>query len=302
MTNKTAVATPITGDMAEVIPGQAILFKDMAEIMHGAELMAGAKNVVPAHLLGNPGGCMAIIMQAQRWGFDAFAVAQKTHVVNGNLGYEAQLVNAVIQSSGMISGRFHYEYKGEGASLSCRVGATIKGESAITWGEWLSFTDVTTKNSPLWKTNPRQQLGYLQVKNWGRLYCPGAILGVYSADELEDLPPAPERDITPGETRTVGDPPTGSRTSALKDKLLDDEPEDAEIVEDPPEGDIPATTYADVTEALNKASTPEELQAALAKMADFVGIDGNEQYKDELGKAYRDRLAQLKAIADEQNQ
>ena len=37
-----------------------------------------------------------------------FAVAQKTHVVNGSLGYEAQLVNAVVQASGAIDGRFHY--------------------------------------------------------------------------------------------------------------------------------------------------------------------------------------------------
>ena len=44
---------------------------------------------------------------------------------------------------------------------------------------------MTTKNSPLWKTNPKQQLGYLQVKNWARLYCPGAILGVYTPDEFE---------------------------------------------------------------------------------------------------------------------
>jgi hypothetical protein len=40
-------------------------------------------------------------------------VAQKTHLVNGVLGYEAQLVNAVISSSNAIVGRFHYEYEGD---------------------------------------------------------------------------------------------------------------------------------------------------------------------------------------------
>ena len=67
----------------------------------------------------------------------------------------------------------------------------LRGEEAITWGEWLKNGDVTTKNSPLWKVNPKQQLGYLQVKNWARLYCPGAILGVYSVDELETVAPPP---------------------------------------------------------------------------------------------------------------
>ena len=34
-------------------------------------------------------------------------------------------------------------------------------------------------------------MGYLQVKNWARAYCPGAILGVYSDDELGAGDPPP---------------------------------------------------------------------------------------------------------------
>lgn len=39
--------------------------------------------------------------------------SRKTHLVNGVLGYEAQLVNAVIASSSAINGRFHYRYGGD---------------------------------------------------------------------------------------------------------------------------------------------------------------------------------------------
>lgn len=156
--------------------------------MQVANAMSEAKVSVPNHLRGAPGDCLAIVMQSAQWGMNPFAVAQKTHLVNGTLGYEAQLVNAVMQSSGSIKGRFHYEYSGEGDQVACRVGAVIAGENDITWGEWLLAKHVTTKNSPLWKTNPKQQLGYLQVKNWARQYCPGAILGVYSDDELQDQP------------------------------------------------------------------------------------------------------------------
>jgi hypothetical protein len=128
-------------------------------------------------------------MQAMTWGMSPFVVAQKTHLVSGTLGYEAQLVNAVVQASGAITGRFHYEYEGKSPALLCRVGAVLRGESEITWGNWLNEKEVTTKNSPLWKTNPAQQLGYLQVKNWTRLYSPGAILGVYTPDEIETFAP-----------------------------------------------------------------------------------------------------------------
>jgi len=153
--------------------------------MNLAEMMSKAAVTVPQHLRGKQGDCLAIVMQAATWGMNPFVVAQKTHLVNGTLGYEAQLVNAVIQQSGAIHGRVHYEYQGDAGNVSCRVGAIIKGEAEITWGEWLNERSVTTKNSPLWKTNPKQQLGYLQVKNWARQYAPGAILGVYDTDEIE---------------------------------------------------------------------------------------------------------------------
>lgn len=154
-----------------------------------AVMMAEARVTVPKHLSGSPGDCLAVIMQAMQWKMNPFAVAQKTHLVNGILGYEAQLVNAVVSSTGTIKGRFHYEYNGEGDKMQCRVGAIPAGETEIQWGEWLAVASVTTKNSPLWKTNPKQQIGYLQVKNWARQYAPGAILGVYTPDELETIQP-----------------------------------------------------------------------------------------------------------------
>jgi hypothetical protein len=162
----------------------------MRTMMAFADMMAASAVTVPKHLQGKPADCLAIAMQAAQWGMNPFAVAQKTHVVNGTLGYEAQLVNAVIQSTGAIVGTPSYEYRGSGQDLECRVGCVRAGESAITWGEWLRNGDVKTRNSPLWATNPKQQLGYLQLKNWARLYAPGAILGVYTPDELEQVPAA----------------------------------------------------------------------------------------------------------------
>lgn len=167
---------------------------NMARAVKLAELMASSKITVPKHLQGNVGDCLAIALQAMNFGMDAFVVAQKTHIVNGALGYEAQLVNAIVQSSNAIKGAFNYEYKDEGGSgatsyVTCRVGAVLNGQKDITWGEWLPSANITTRNSPNWKTNIKQQMGYLQVKNWARLYCPAAIMGVYSVDELQDMPP-----------------------------------------------------------------------------------------------------------------
>ena len=149
--------------------------------------MAEGRVTVPEFLRGNVADCMAIAIQAMLWNMDPFAVAQKTHLVNGRLGFEAQLVNAVLQNSRAVRGLPRYEYRGDGAALECRVGFVPRGETEVLFGEWLSIAGITTKNSPLWKVNPKQQLGYLQIKNWARAFAPGAILGVYTVDELEDI-------------------------------------------------------------------------------------------------------------------
>ncbi|MGL5267172.1 MAG: recombinase RecT, partial [Plesiomonas shigelloides] len=84
----------------------------MASIDRLADMMASGKATVPQHLRGNKADCYAICLQALQWGMNPFPVAQKTHLVNGTLGYEAQLVNAVVVNSGVIKGRFDYEFFG----------------------------------------------------------------------------------------------------------------------------------------------------------------------------------------------
>jgi hypothetical protein len=178
-----------------------------------ADSMANGKSTVPKHLQGMLADCVAVVTQAFEWGMNPYAVAQKTHVVNGALGYEAQLVNAVVQRSGAIRGHFHYEYRGDGSNLDCRVGAVLRGDNEITFSEWLNVNAPTTKNSPLWKTNPRQQLGYLQVKNWCRAFAPGAILGVYTPDELEEIEP-PAKSGPRRKSDTAADAPAPEKRAA----------------------------------------------------------------------------------------
>lgn len=232
-----------------------------------AEVMAQGKATIPAHLSGKPADCLAIALQAAQWGMNPYAVAQKTHSVNGTLGYEAQLVNAVITSSTAVQGRFKYEYGGDwekfkpGAAnasnergLSVRVGAVLKGETEITWGEPLYMEYVTTRNSPLWKTAPKQQLAYLAVKYWARLYCPDVILGVYTPDEFEPAQRS-ERDVIP------------ARSRADLNNLINSKPETQQ-----PEREINPSTNTSTA-----VRTPDELladfTAAAAEAENVAGLD-----------------------------
>lgn len=199
------------GEPIEQVNNTIFSHQMLQRIQEFSKIMSTGGATVPKHLQGNSADCMAVTMQAFQWGMNPFAVAQKTHLVNGTLGYEAQLVNAVIVSSGAIIGKFKFEYIGKWdeyqktkktnedeikLNLGIKVGAILTGDQDITWGEPLYLSNVTIRNSPLWKSAPKQQIAYLAIKYWARLYCPEVILGVYSTDELE---PSKRtiKDITP---------------------------------------------------------------------------------------------------------
>ncbi|MEJ5176935.1 RecT family recombinase [Erwinia sp. MYb416] len=239
-----------------------------------AAVMAEGKATLPAHLAGKPADCLAIALQAAQWGMNPYAVAQKTHVINGTLGYEAQLVNAVITSSTAVQGRFKYEYGGDWEKLKpgvanaanerglfVRVGAVLRGETEITWGEPLIMEYVTTRNSPLWKTAPKQQLAYLAVKYWARLYCPDVILGVYTPEEF-DQPQRAERDVTPARTRQD------------LNNLINQKPGTEQQQETQPvQGRTPDELLADFTEATSNAKSVQELDGLYKYAARMLSTD-----------------------------
>ena len=86
----------------------------LAALSQFAAQMAESRVSIPQHLVGKPADCLAVAMQAAEWGMNPFAVAQKTHLINGTLGYEAQLVNAVITSMAPTTGRLNFEWFGRG--------------------------------------------------------------------------------------------------------------------------------------------------------------------------------------------
>lgn len=199
------VSNETTSTAATIFNPQSLM-----QLQQFAQVMSEGVVAIPQHLRGKPADCLAVTMQAAQWGMNPYAVAQKTHIVNGALGYEAQLVNAVVSSSNLLASRINYSWNGDWSKctgkndksdfLTVTVSAVIKGESEpreLT----ISMAQAGVRNSPLWEQDPKQQLAYLCTKRWARLHAPDVLLGVYTPDEMEDAPRG-ERDITP---RTTAD-------------------------------------------------------------------------------------------------
>lgn len=251
-----------------------------------AQMMASGRCTVPKHLQGNEGDCFAIIGQSLRWGMDPYAVAQKTHLVNGTLGYEAQLVIAVINARAPITDRISFDYFGDWSKVKSKddksddvgviVRATFKGYDEPTKLSLTMSQVGTVRNSPLWTADPRQQLAYLAAKRWARLNCPDVILGVYTPDEL-DACGETVKDVTPKKSKNAG-------ASALLNRIKT-EPE-------------PEVVYFDTSELLSAIE-----QISSHKQADAIGRQIKVMRDDASINIKDDDLVLLrKAFADKKNE
>ena len=265
--------------------------QSMSSMMQFAEVMAQGKFSVPKHLQNNIADCLAITMQSMQWGMNPFAVAQKTHLINGVLGYESQLVNAVISSSKAVKGRFKYEYSQgweklagkvkiekntnnnwvpkkqwtheDESKLWVKVGAVLNGDDFVTWGEPVYFSNVITRNSPLWVTAPAQQLSYLALKYWARLFTPDVILGVYDKESLEDSTPditgRVEKDITPKSANDLNSMLSDTKKEVKHPSAPQNNTVQAETIDS-----NAVTPFDEITHAVRDIQNGDDYAAALA--------------------------------------
>lgn len=214
-----------------------------------AVIMADGRTTVPKHLQGNVADCLAVCFQSSQWGLNPIVVAQKTHLVNGTLGYEAQLVHAVILSSNLFDERPDFEYVGDWSKIRGKrqwnpqdeegLGVKVVGHIDGKRKEWTTYmTECVIRNSPNWKSKPMLQCSYQSIKEFCREHCPDVLLGVYTTDELYD-----ERaKITVTEV-----PEGGTRTDRLSSVLgiegdddINVEPQEVETPPEAPQEESPA--------------------------------------------------------------
>lgn len=210
----TAVARPLTFNEIILNP-QAFQALDAV-----ATLMASGVVSVPESLRGKKADCFALAMKAASANISVWDFASKAFVLNGKIGYEAQLIVAMEMASGYIDDNgFDIEYFGPwekvngkikvevnadgkrynkpgwtpedevgcGVKVSARVRATGKVKEYS-----LLLTQCTTRNSTNWANNPQLQCTYQAQKQWTRVHNPGSSLGMYTRDELEEIDGGPK--------------------------------------------------------------------------------------------------------------
>ncbi len=327
MTQLQKLDNPAPLTIAEVSQPSALIADDriFERLTSVAKMMAQAKNAVPAFMRDNPGDCLAVCAQALSWGMNPFALANKVYIVHGKMGYEAQVVNAALMRIVKFTEPPTYEYFGDWdrilgkvekkssqqggdyyvrgwtdkdeEGLGVIVRATLAGE-ATPRELTLKMSQCWPRNSTLWATDPKQQIAYLGLKRWDRLYT-NALLGVYTPDELHEV--RAEAEVQDAEVIT----------EALNQQPAPDAPDNSmESAASPgssQQGDQgggvrprPATTAAadstpsngpsedDVFELLNNAQSIDDLNVAVS-FAGAVSAENTAEFR-KLATATRNRI------------
>jgi hypothetical protein len=227
----------LTGERM-MIPFGSSIFLDMArfEAAQRVGTLLASSTMVPKQFENNVANCVIALNLAERLHVDPFMMMQSMYVVHGRPGIEAKLAIALIEDTGRFT-PLQYRCEGTGKTKkdverpdSCvawakevKTGEIIEGPK-ITWAmaEAERWTQDKGTEISKWQTMPDLMFRYRAAMFFARVNCPGALLGLRSTEELEDMQMI---DVTP---ECSGTPQkNGEERAAAIQKFTDSIPEGA---------------------------------------------------------------------------
>lgn len=150
-------------------------------------------SIVPQAYKENAGNCLIAIDIANRMGLSPIMVMQNSQVVQGNFTWKGSACKGLIDNCGRFS-KTKYVFVGEkgtddwGCYLEAydnQTNETIKG--AIVTIKMAKDEGWFGKNGSKWKTMSELMLQYRSATFFARAYCPQALMGFYTTDEMIDI-------------------------------------------------------------------------------------------------------------------
>lgn len=166
-------------------------FTDLEQLFRFSKFLAESP-LLPEAFRGNVGSVMIALNMAQRLQMDPLMVMQNIVIVHGNAGLSGKMTIAMLNRSPKYR-RIRYEYvNGKDYRGGMRVvgyraddpeGADPDVGTAIT--PEMAAAEGWSKNAK-WKTMPEQMLRYRAASFFARAFVPEELLGMQTAEELED--------------------------------------------------------------------------------------------------------------------
>lgn len=182
MTEQQAVAVP-TGNVWQ----DKAAFEQTARV---AKMLSSSK-LVPASYQGNPQDCFIAVEMAARMNVSPIMIMQNLYVVKGKPSWAGQACMAMINACGKFKNVRHV-YTGQKGTDN--RGCYVVAERVST-GETVEGTEVSVAmakaegwtTNPKWKNMTEQMLAYRAASFFARVYCPEALMGLQTVEEVQDV-------------------------------------------------------------------------------------------------------------------
>jgi hypothetical protein len=155
--------------------------------------MFAASDIVPEHYRGKIANCALAIHMATRLEMDPMMFMQNSYVVHGKPGIQAVVAIALVNSRGPFTGPIQWRFEGtiKDKNRQCTAYAKHKVtgevcESTVTWA-MVDAEGWNKKAGSKWLTLPDLMFQYRSASFLARTYCPEVILGLPTAEELQDI-------------------------------------------------------------------------------------------------------------------
>jgi hypothetical protein len=177
----TIINSNTTGESGQVFaPAQFEHAQRIAKLLSSSDL-------VPNQYKGNIANTMVALEMAHRMNASPLMVMQNLHIIHGRPSWGSSFIIASLNSCGRF-GTLRFE----STPTSCKAVTMDKQSGAILEGptvtmEMAKLEGWLDKPGSKWKTMPELMLKYRAAAFFGRLYAPEIMMGLYSADEIQDI-------------------------------------------------------------------------------------------------------------------
>lgn len=168
----------------EVIP--------MDKLMEMADMLSKS-NILPVMYQRRPENCFVALDMASRMGLSPMIVMQNLDVIQGKPSWRGSAIASMVRTSNQFT-NVELNFVGEEGkdSWGAYVSATRVSNGKVLKGSTVTIAMAKKegwyqKGGSKWQTIPELMLSYRAYAFFGRVYCPEIMMGLQSAEEVEDV-------------------------------------------------------------------------------------------------------------------
>lgn len=199
------------------------VFADKNNFEHAQRVakMLCTSSLVPKEYQNNIQNTMIALEMANRIGASPLMVMQNLYIVQGKPGWSSSFIIAALNSCRRFS-PLRFEMSGEGDEYGCEAWAYDVATKDKLLGPKVTMAMVKaegwlTKTGSKWKTMPELMFRYRAAAFFGRLYAPDVMMGMHTAEEVQDIVQA----VIPEESPELLDAISQMRTAVNVQEFTD---------------------------------------------------------------------------------